>query len=107
LSHADGQQGKFTRLGGGHAAGASTGISGIFIEKLAHRGWQERNSTLLGIGLKKIPLKFSSRPRRPASQNPLHRFCTNPGLIFRFAQLLHKHLALHRICTDFPAESCP
>ena len=26
---------------------------------------------------------------------------------FLFAQLLHKRVGLHRICTDFPASSCP
>jgi len=63
LSHADGQQCKFSRLGG-HVAGVSNGIWGNPDKILAHRGGQERNSTLQGIGLKKIPLKFSSRPCR-------------------------------------------
>jgi hypothetical protein len=65
LSHADSQQCKFTRLGGGHVAGASNEIWGFFNEKFSHAEGQERNSTLQGIGLKKIPLKFSSRPCRP------------------------------------------
>lgn len=46
---------------------------GISNGKVAHGGWQECNSTLLGIGLKKIPLKFSSRPCRAKADTVNHR----------------------------------
>jgi hypothetical protein len=42
---------------------------GSFHGKLAHTDWQECKFTLLGIGLKKIPLKFSSRPCRASADD--------------------------------------
>ena len=45
----------------------------------------------------------AGRADAKAVHNTLHRVCTNPGQSFSFAQHLHKHLALHRICTDILA----
>jgi len=42
----------------------SSGICDVFNGQLAHGGGQQVQFPLLGIGLNKIPLEFSSRPCR-------------------------------------------